>query len=75
MYIYTYAFNTVGYICVHIFNQELESNLKLPRNILEIVTGKQIWSIAMSHVVCNYVKGGVCDIWLLIFTVCSNRTF
>lgn len=65
MYIYTYAFNTIACLCVHIFNQELESNLKLPRNILEKSDRKtEIWSTAMLHVVCNYVKGGVCDIWL-----------
>lgn len=55
----------IGYICVHIFNQELESNLKLPRNILEKSDRKiEIWSIAMSLVFCNYVKECVCDIWL-----------
>lgn len=57
MYIYTYAFNTIGYICVHIFNQEPESDLKLPRNILEKSDRKTaIWPTAMSHIVYNYVK-------------------
>lgn len=56
----------IGYIYVYIFNQELKSNLKLPRNILEKSDRKiEIWSIAMSLVFYNYVKECVvCDIWL-----------